>query len=602
MVYSTWMGLNTAVRGLQAAQRGLDVTGHNITNAGTPGFTRQRANVIPAPALAYPGFNAIPGQIGQGPIVTSISRLRDEFLDSIYRRQSSALETVTSQTLVFSQLETLLNEPTDTGIGTLLGEFFSGWNNVANTPESRPARTQLITNTESLLRTFRDVAAQIDRLRRDQDVLIEGRVREANGLIDQIADLNRQIAAVEASGQQANDLADRRDLLIDDLAKILPVQAVPAGNGQVDVQLTGIKIVSKTRGLHLETLPNPDDPSLGPTLRIRETRSSVPLPEGQLRGFLTLRDEVLPRIAGRLNELASALVNRVNYTHRKHYGLDGVNGRPFFQEIITQRRTSSVDLAAAFPALGVGPETRIGTLGITAGTFEVQGRSFQLNDADVDPNEGITLRELLERVNQGQSQVRAVISDDFAGQFVRFDLYNPPGKETEIAVRNGTSNALTVLGMTTPGVANVDTLARATYRGAMIETTLYGPLLEDTGLIAAAGELIPGEFAGVGDNQGALAIADLDDRLDLFSDGGSFAGFFNTTVSLLGTLSQANQRAVQNQTALTDQANTLRQSVSAVNLDEEAVELIKFQKAYEASARIVTTLQGIYDTILGLIR
>lgn len=599
---STWLGLYTATRGLQAAQRGLDVTGHNITNANTPGFSRQRATLVAAPALAYPGFNPIPGQLGQGVDVQSILRLRDEFLDDVWRRQRSALSTVESQSLAYMQLEGMLNEPSETGIGRQLTEFFQGWNTVANTPESRPARTQLRENTLSLLRTFRTTAEQIARLRRDQDTQITMRIGEANRLIDQVADLNKQIAAISASGQQANDLMDRRDLLVDELSKIVPVQAIPSGRNQVDVQLGGVKLVSQTRGIHLETYVDPMDPSQRMQLRAIEARTIVPLGAGELSGYLTMRDQTLPAIERRLNELVSTLVNRVNQLHRKHYGLDGIAGRPFFNDIITQTRTGTIDLGAAFPSVSINANTRLGELGITAGEFQLQGRVLQISAADVDPNTGITLGQLFTRINEGQSQVQVRLSDTFTGQRVVLELFNPPDRQTVIEPLNGTSNLWQVLGLTGSGAANIDTAQRQNYRGAMVEASLYLPLLEDTGLIAAAGELVPGEFGGPGDNQGALMMSELEDRLDLFLEGGSLSGFYNATISLLGSMAQGNQRAVLNQTALTDQADQLRQSISGVSLDEEAVELIKFQKAFEASARVITTLQGIYDTILGLIR
>ncbi|HYE79653.1 MAG TPA: flagellar basal body rod C-terminal domain-containing protein, partial [bacterium] len=171
-------------------------------------------------------------------------------------------------------------------------------------------------------------------------------------------------------------------------------------------------------------------------------------------------------------------------------------------------------------------------------------------------------------------------------------------RTTEIQVGNGTSNFLTVVGQDT--AQNVDAPARPTYTTALDTIALSGPVLEDLAAIAAAGEAESGGFAGVGDNRGALAMAELQDRQDIFGAGGSFDGFFNTTISLLGTLSQGNERQLLNQEALVEQIDGQRQAVFGVNLDEEAVDLIKFQKAFEASARVVATLQTTYDAILSL--
>ncbi|MEO7993129.1 MAG: flagellar hook-associated protein FlgK [bacterium] len=600
-MFSTWLGLNTAARGIFAAQRALDTTAQNITNANTPGYSRQRANLEAAPAFAYPSLSGIiPGQLGQGVNVTSIVRIRDEFLDSVYRRQNSGLGLHESQLLPFNQLETLLNEPSETGLGQPLAEFFNGWNELANTPESRPARTGLRETAQGLLDRFGAIKSQLDGLKAQQDAQIKGRVEDANQLIDQIADLNNQVAVVKASGQEPNDLKDRRDLLIDQLSTIVPAETYPGTSDSVVVQIGGVQVVNLSRRVHLETFADPQDPNTGIQLRFKEIRTPLDIRSGELKGLLITRDQTIPEVEGRLNKLASALVNRINLSHKQHYGLDGLSGRAFFSEIVTETRTGTVELATQFPATDFTAPVKLSDLDITAGSFTVAGKTFELSNADVDPSTSITVQDLFARINDGQPLVRASLKSDFTGVHAEFALYNPPDKATEITVLGGSSNALAVLGQL--DATNTDAVARATYRGALADTEISGLILDDVGNIAAAGELAPGEFAGVGDNQGALAIADLADRQDIFPEGGSFDGFYNTAVSALGSRSQANARSHANQDALTQQADSARLSVSGVNLDEEAVELIKFQKAFEASSRVIAVYQSTYDTILNMVQ
>ncbi|HYE80369.1 MAG TPA: flagellar hook-associated protein FlgK, partial [bacterium] len=238
MVFSTWLGLNTASRGLAAAQRGLDTASHNIANANTPGYSRQRANLVASPALHHPSLSAlIPGQVGTGVDVASISRIRDTFLDQVYRRQHGQYGEFNSQRLSFSTLETVLHEPSEIGVSSLMDRFFQDWNAVANTPEALPTRGALRETAQTMASNFHRLHGQFVALSEQQNEQIALRVEQVNGILDQIAALNGQIVAIEGIGQQANDLKDRRDLLVDQLSGIVDVTVQEGGQGSADVLL-----------------------------------------------------------------------------------------------------------------------------------------------------------------------------------------------------------------------------------------------------------------------------------------------------------------------------------------------------------------------------
>lgn len=241
MSVSSFMGLQTALRGLLAQQRALDVTSHNVANANTAGYSRQEAVMAAADALTLPA-GAIQGgagaQLGTGVEVEAYRRIRDGFLDLQYRAQAMRLGEHAAKSRSLDQAEMALAEPGESGIAAQLERFWSGWADVANAPESTASRQALVEQARALATAFRSLDAQLATVGQqagDEYTAITAVPGEVSQLADDIARLNDAIRTAQASGAQPNDLLDRRDALLDRLSALAQVSTTDLGDGTIRV-------------------------------------------------------------------------------------------------------------------------------------------------------------------------------------------------------------------------------------------------------------------------------------------------------------------------------------------------------------------------------
>lgn len=330
MTTSSFFGLEVALRALHTQQRGLDTTNHNVANANTPGFSRQRVVMEPTTPFMLPAFNRWQqaGQLGTGVIAVTIERARDVFLDVQYRLQSGLQHQAQISRQALEQVEVVLNEPSEHGLGAQLGAFFNAWQEVANDPSSAGARRSLLQAASALAAGFNRAAQQLGALQADLNDQVQARVTEINDLANQLVALNRQVVQAEVVGQRANDFRDRRDLLLDRLAAITPITVSENADGSVTVLLGGQALVAGNTADPLTTTPT------GPNgfweVRFSSNNALVSATGGELRGLLDARDQTVPSYLGELNTLAGGLITTVNGLHTAGYGQDNVSGRPFF--------------------------------------------------------------------------------------------------------------------------------------------------------------------------------------------------------------------------------------------------------------------------------
>jgi flagellar hook-associated protein 1 FlgK len=238
MPISTFMGLNTSLRGLLAEQRALDVTSHNIANANTVGYSRQEAQMQASDALALPPT----GQMGTGVDVVAYKRIRDSFLDLQYRAQGMQVGYGAARADALDQAEMRLAEPGDNGIGARLNSFWSSWSDLANAPESGAARGALIEDARTLVSSINaldDGFETVSNQAAQQLALLTGNGGELEGMARELAGLNGAIKDSQSVGSQPNDLLDRRDLLLDRLSSLAQVSVADDGAGSIRVTLGG---------------------------------------------------------------------------------------------------------------------------------------------------------------------------------------------------------------------------------------------------------------------------------------------------------------------------------------------------------------------------
>lgn len=228
---STFHGLETMKRAIYAQQYGIYTTGHNIANANTEGYTRQRVNMGTMTPLDPIGVNrsAMAGQLGTGVIVRDVVRLREAFLDSQFRHEHQRVGDWEVRLDTLEKLEAIVNEPSENGLGAALDEFWTAWDELAANPGEHTTRTLVIQKMQALVEAFNAKGRQLSDLKRDLEENLDIKFNEANELLKHIRDLNEQINKVEASGDNANDLRDRRDLAVDQLSRLLDIRVEVSG-------------------------------------------------------------------------------------------------------------------------------------------------------------------------------------------------------------------------------------------------------------------------------------------------------------------------------------------------------------------------------------
>jgi flagellar hook-associated protein 1 FlgK len=314
---STFLGVETALRGLLASQRALDVTGHNIANANTEGYSRQQVQL----ETTSPYLDAGKGLVGTGVDVTSYTRQRDQFIDIQLRAQSMQLGQSEARQDGLQQVESNLNEPSDSGISSLLQKYWSSWQDVANAPESVPARQALVQNAQTLASSIQDLNGRVATIAGQNDTNIGLTVDEVNSLSSRIAQLNKSISAAGLQNTGSpNDLLDQRDNLLDRLAQLgnLSWTANAANDGTIDVTLGGTAIVAGQTATALSNSPA----ALG--------TSFSSLSSGKLKALSDLRTTDIPGYQSQLNSFAASLASATNAQHALGYDLSGTAGGAFF--------------------------------------------------------------------------------------------------------------------------------------------------------------------------------------------------------------------------------------------------------------------------------
>ena len=314
MPLSTFMGLETTLRGILAQQLAINVTGHNIANANTVGYTRQTAVLAPTDAYTEPGVSRPPqaGQLGTGVDVTAYTRVRDGFLDIQYRAQAMKQGSATATQDGLSQVQDALAEPSDHGLNSLLQQYWSSWQDVSNAPENMATRQSLAQNAASLADGFNALASQLSTIQSQTGQNVLSTIDQVNSIGGRIAQLNDAIMKDTVTGDHPNDLLDQRDLLIDQLSQLGNVSVTATTYGQVDVSIGGASLVS------------------GATAATLAESNMTSLTSGKLSGLITLRDTTIPGYQSQLDTVASKLITATNAQHALGFDLNGNAGGAFF--------------------------------------------------------------------------------------------------------------------------------------------------------------------------------------------------------------------------------------------------------------------------------
>jgi len=615
------------VSGLLSNQRALATVGHNVANVNTPGYSRQRVELEARPPQAMGGMF-----FGRGVAVAGVERIVDGFLD----QQLRVAVTNQSEARVFQeyagQVNNLLGDSA-AGLSPALSAFFASVQDLADDPASVPARQVLLSEAGTLAARLHDHSVRLDEIAAGINQRLRAAVDEVNSIAGGIADLNRDIVrALGASqGQPPNDLLDRRDALIGELAQFTEVHTIEQDDGALNVTIgKGQALVAGGTAQRLAVIDNPLDPSRKEiAYQVGGTQSviSQDLAGGTLGGVLGFRDAVLDPARNAVGRIAVALAATFNEQHRAGMDLDGNLGGDFF--------TMPAPVIRALP----------GNAGTVSVAFDA-GAPGALTGSDYELiHDGSDF--ILRRLSDGSTQTLAgggpftvdgldiaIGAPPAAGDRYLIQPTRDAAKALEVAVggvreiaaaapiRAGASlgnvsdaaiTAGEVLDATDPALLTPVTLVfndpPATYQvngagpllpyssGASID--LNGWRVQISGTPAPGDQFTVGpNTGGVGDNRNALALAGLQDTRLLDAGTATYHEAYASLVGETGARARQAEVAVSALDALASHAREARSSVSGVNLDEEAANLLRFQQAYEAAAQIVAAAQSSFDALL----
>lgn len=478
---SLFYGLEIAKTALSVSQQGISLTGHNIANANTVGYTRQRIiqnSIDPSTCLTRIS-NVNKSTIGGGVAIMMIDQIRSDYLDRQYRHENATLGNYNTRAEELDYIETVMNELNSNGLSAAMADFFNSISELSGDPVNDEIRTSVQQNAQKMIESFHHYYNQLVGLQTTYNENMKVTVTDINNLLTSIASYNEQIFSYELSGEQANDLRDKRNLLLDDLSELINIEYHVDADNKLIITCEGAELVNHITPTLLETVT---DPATGfYNIVFAGTATNFSYNDGKLMAYKNLRDGNstsnigIPYILSNLNTLARSLAQEFNAIHETGHtkpigGASSLTGVSFFE----------------VPAGGYAD--------ITAGSLSLS------------------------------SEVLA-------------------------SVRN----------------------------------------------IAASGVAVTSTNSG--NNEIALKLAELSSRTDMVNVG-NFEEFLNSLVVKLGIESSTAQTLQSSQQAIVDNLQSRKESISGVSLDEEMVQMMTYQHAYTAAARVLTAMDEALEVLI----
>lgn len=343
-----FFGLEIGKRALMTQQMALTVTGHNIANTNTSGYSRQVANMVTTTPYYSPslvGGNGV-GQLGTGVEVDAIYRARDAYLDRQIHYESQAGSYWNELQTTLGRLETIVNETSDTGLRSVLDQFWEAWQDVSANPESTAVRRVLAERGQAVADAFQHTYKQLTELRADMNANVRIKVDEINSIAAQIAELNGKISMIKNTGQQANDLEDKRDLLLDQLSEIVNIEVKYDEKGRANVRIGNRDLVQGKDYFKLDTVQDNEGMHM---VVWQDDQVRTRIESGQLRAYLDARGktnlskekepseykEIIPTMLAELETLAKTVVMQTNAVHNIGYSLNNHGQNPDGKDFFT---------------------------------------------------------------------------------------------------------------------------------------------------------------------------------------------------------------------------------------------------------------------------
>ena len=567
------MGLTSSLQigrsALAYAQAALQVTGNNMANATTPGYTRQTANASPLRGDRL-GPNSF---AGGGVALDSIQRHVDEAMQARIRSSLADENFAATQQNLLSQIEALHNELTDADLSSSLTRFFNAWSELANSPNDPAVRSLVVQEGVGLAAQIQDLRGDYVSVREQVDADLDTAVSRANELLTQIAQLNGSIVQAEMGQGTASSLRDQRDALLEELSSLMEIDVVKQDGGAVDVYVGSMPVVlgTQSRGveLHRETVGD----EVEVTVQVAADGSDLSVASGTVGALLTAREEIVDGVIDRLDEVASTLIFEVNRVHSQGQGEAG------FTEL-----TGTYGVADSTAALNSDDADL---------PFEIVNGSFQLHltheasgtretyriDIDLD---GIGTDTSLDSL---AANINATTGGDVTasvGADGRLTLRTADG--FTLSFSEDTAGVLAGLGLNT-----------------YFDGTDASDIAVNAVLIDDPSHLATGMDHVAGSNGAALGIAGLKTAPIDGLNGRTIQEAWVDNVEIVAAQANAAAGRVASTRLVRESLQAQEATVSGVSLDEEAVNLLNYQRQYQAAARFIGVIDELMNTLLSIV-
>lgn len=332
--------LEIARRAMRAHQLALGVIGTNVANVNTPGFSRRRVQLSPSA-----GVMTADGVIGSGVDVVSVRRDRDVLLDGLYQQHNGSAGQWSALSDTMAKVETVFPASDADGLGAAFSNFWTAWNDLANDPADPGRRSVVRAAGERITDTLHRLDGHLASLMSDLDSTMSADVDQINRISGRVAELNVAISGAELRGQEASDMRDERDALVEKLSSIATVHTHETSTGAVTVTVGSEVLVQDDHFRQLEVVPQGNGDSSAVTIRWQDSQRAITFEGGHLAGTITARDQRLAGYRATLDTLAASLVESVNRVHMAGHGLDGSTGVAFFDPAKTHAGDIALDAA-----------------------------------------------------------------------------------------------------------------------------------------------------------------------------------------------------------------------------------------------------------------
>ena len=616
---STFSGIELGKRSIMAHTDAISTAGHNISNANTEGYSRQRVQLKEFDPLYRPDLERPEraGMIGQGIDVQSITRIRDEMLDQRITAQQNQESYWDTRSKYYTMIEQIYNEPDEVSVRSNMDKFWESWQELSINPESQAARQAVVTRGESLSDSIKSKWENLMGVGSLINSDIDSTVKQINSYANQIAAVNSEIVRSRGVGDNPNDLLDRRDLLVDKLSKLANITTDRRDPDEFMVHLDGKVLVQGGVARNFDLVSLTDNNGYE-KLVWADTREDASVSGGTLGALIELRDVDVRNEIQSLNTMTMNFSDLVNDVHRNAYGANNVTGLDFFTQHSFVENVNGnfdrngdglLDHSYIFRFTGtttLNPQEQIGFEGVM--TFSGPSGNVQVPYHPTD-----TVETVINRINDSNGEVKAYL--DRNNNLVLKGTTAQNVENPDFVIRHVEDSGFFLTGYSGILAASgadgaydfaradaVDSLAGAQFAVSPVLNPagyieVNGVIKNDVKSVAAAFRDDSGNV-NAGDGRAAVEIASIRNTKVMIGHERTLDDYFADSVTNVGLKGEQAENNLKSHMAIMNDLRTMRDSISGVNIDEELSDIIKFQHGYNAAAKFVTIWDSLIDTVI----